>query len=51
MPESGLLSPKPAVTQGLVWDGASEASEGSGVVFNRHLQENFWDHSISLHPP
>ena len=51
MPESGLLSQEPAVTWGLAWGIAAGVSEGSGDVFNRHLQEAFWDHSTSLHPP
>ena len=51
MPESGLLSQEPAVTWGLAWGIAAGVSEGSGDVFNRHLQEAFWNHSTSLHPP
>ena len=51
MPESGLLSQEPAVTWGLAWGIAAGVSEGSGDVFNRHLQDAIWDHSTSLHPP
>ena len=51
MSESGLLSQEPAVTWGLAWGGPASVSEGSGDVFNRHLQEAIWDHSTSLHPP
>ena len=29
----------------------TQVREGSGAVFNRHLQEAFWDHSTFLHPP
>ena len=42
---------EPAVTQGLAQGGDAGVSEGSGDVFNRHLQEVFWDHRIFLHPP
>ena len=51
MTESGLLSQEPAVPWGLAWGRAAGISEGSGNVFNRHLQEAFWDHSTSLHLP
>ena len=33
------------MTQGLAWGGDAGVSEGSGDVFNRHLQEAFWDHN------
>ena len=39
------------MTWGLAWGRAAGVSEGSGDVFNRHLQEAFWDDSTSLHPP
>lgn len=48
MPESGLLFYEPDVTWGLAWGGDAGVSEGSGDVFNRYLQETFWDHSTSL---
>ena len=47
MPESGLLcqgascDPRP----GIGWRCRSQSPEGSGDVFNRHLQEDFWDHN------
>ena len=36
---------EPTVTQGLAWGGDAGVSEGSRDVFNRHLQEDFWDHN------
>ena len=36
------------MTWSLAWGGAAGVSEGSGDVFNRHLQETFWGHSTSL---
>ena len=48
MLESGLLCHEPDVTWGLAWGGDAGVSEGSGDVFNRHLQEAFWDNCTSL---